>query len=50
MEGGDNMVHYRTSGTKSGKPDVSIEGVGNQVVIFQSLETLIINLTGFQDN
>lgn len=32
MEGGDNMVYYRTSGTKSGKPDVSITGVGNKVV------------------
>ncbi|MDQ1855241.1 MULTISPECIES: DUF3060 domain-containing protein [unclassified Chryseobacterium] len=32
MEGGDNTVYYRTSGTKSGKPDVSIEGVGNKVV------------------
>ncbi|WNI38645.1 DUF3060 domain-containing protein [Chryseobacterium sp. SG20098] len=32
MEGGGNMVYYRTSGTKSGKPDVSIEGVGNKVV------------------
>ncbi|MGE8537335.1 MAG: DUF3060 domain-containing protein [Chryseobacterium sp.] len=32
MEGGDNMIYYRTSGTKSGKPDVSITGVGNKVV------------------
>ncbi|RXM38057.1 hypothetical protein BOQ62_19195 [Chryseobacterium sp. CH21] len=32
MEGGDNIVYYRTSGTKSGKPDVSITGVGNRVV------------------
>ncbi|WPO92104.1 DUF3060 domain-containing protein [Chryseobacterium sp. YR459] len=32
MEGGGNIVYYRTSGTKSGKPDVSIEGVGNKVV------------------
>lgn len=32
MEGGDNTVYYRTSGTKSGKPDVSITGVGNKVV------------------
>lgn len=32
MEGGDNMVYYRTSGTKSGKPDVSITGVENKVV------------------
>jgi hypothetical protein len=32
MEGGGNMVYYRTSGTKSGKPDVSIEGVGNKVI------------------
>ncbi|MEJ5050080.1 DUF3060 domain-containing protein [Chryseobacterium culicis] len=32
IEGGDNTVYYRTSGTKSGKPDVSITGVGNKVV------------------
>lgn len=32
LEGGDNTVYYRTSGTKSGKPDVSITGVGNKVV------------------
>lgn len=32
MEGGDNIVCYRTSGTKSGKPDVSITGVGNKAV------------------
>lgn len=32
MEGGDNIVYYRTSGTKSGKPDVSITGVGNKAV------------------
>ena len=32
MEGGGNIVYYRTSGTKSGKPDVSITGVGNKVV------------------
>jgi len=32
MEGGGNIVYYRTSGTKSGKPDVSVTGVGNKVV------------------
>lgn len=32
IEGGDNTVYYRTSGTKSGKPDVSVTGVGNRVV------------------
>ncbi len=32
IEGGGNIVYYRTAGTKSGKPDVSIEGVGNKVV------------------
>ncbi|WP_426479651.1 DUF3060 domain-containing protein [Chryseobacterium sp. CBSDS_008] len=32
IEGGDNTVYYRTSDTKSGKPDVSITGVGNKVV------------------
>ncbi|MBP1167619.1 MULTISPECIES: DUF3060 domain-containing protein [unclassified Chryseobacterium] len=32
IEGGNNTVYYRTSGTKSGKPDVSITGVGNRVV------------------
>ncbi|WP_454047171.1 DUF3060 domain-containing protein [Chryseobacterium sp. Marseille-Q8038] len=32
IEGGNNTVYYRTSGTKSGKPDVSVTGVGNRVV------------------
>ena len=32
LEGGGNIIYYRTSGTKSGKPDVSIEGVGNKLV------------------
>ncbi|AZA84941.1 hypothetical protein C1637_21925 [Chryseobacterium lactis] len=32
IEGGNNIVYYRTSGTKSGKPDVSLTGVGNKVV------------------
>jgi uncharacterized protein YbcV (DUF1398 family) len=32
IEGGDNTVYYRTSGTKSGKPDVALTGVGNKVV------------------
>lgn len=32
IEGGGNVVYYRTSGTKSGKPDVSVTGVGNKVV------------------
>lgn len=32
IEGGGNIVYYRTSGTKSGKPDVSLTGVGNKVV------------------
>ncbi|RQO38121.1 hypothetical protein DBR39_14715 [Chryseobacterium sp. KBW03] len=32
LEGGGNIIYYRTSGTKSGKPDVSIEGVDNKLV------------------
>lgn len=32
MEGGNNTIYYRTSGTKSGKPDASLTGVGNRVV------------------
>jgi uncharacterized protein YbcV (DUF1398 family) len=32
MEGGNNTVFYKTSGTKSGKPDASLTGVGNKVV------------------
>lgn len=32
MEGGGNAVYYKTSGTKSGKPDASLTGVGNKVV------------------
>ncbi|REC49746.1 DUF3060 domain-containing protein [Chryseobacterium pennipullorum] len=31
IEGGDNVVYYRTSGTKSGKPNVALTGVGNRV-------------------
>jgi uncharacterized protein YbcV (DUF1398 family) len=31
IEGGDNAVYYKTSGTKSGKPDVALTGVGNKV-------------------
>lgn len=31
IEGGGNTVYYRTSGTKSGKPDASLTGVGNKV-------------------
>ncbi|WP_054512914.1 DUF3060 domain-containing protein [Chryseobacterium sp. ERMR1:04] len=32
MEGGNNTIFYKTSGTKSGKPDTSLTGVGNKVV------------------
>ncbi|MCA6069196.1 DUF3060 domain-containing protein [Chryseobacterium sp. RG1] len=32
IEGGNNTVYYRTSGTKSGKPDAALTGVGNKVV------------------
>lgn len=32
IEGGSNTVYYRTSGTKSGKPNSSLTGVGNKVV------------------
>jgi hypothetical protein len=32
IEGGGNTVYYRTSGTKSGKPNASLTGVGNKVV------------------
>ncbi|UCA61850.1 DUF3060 domain-containing protein [Chryseobacterium rhizoplanae] len=32
IEGGSNTVYYRTSGTKSGKPNTSLTGVGNKVV------------------
>lgn len=32
LEGGNNTVYYKTSGTKSGKPDASLTGVGNKVV------------------
>lgn len=32
IEGGNNTVYYKTAGTKSGKPDASMTGVGNKVV------------------
>ncbi|MET3035696.1 DUF3060 domain-containing protein [Chryseobacterium sp. NRRL B-14859] len=32
LEGGGNTVYYKTSGTKSGKPDTSLTGVDNKVV------------------
>ena len=32
IEGGSNTVYYKTSGTKSGKPNASLTGVGNKVV------------------
>ncbi|BAP32969.1 uncharacterized protein CHSO_3932 [Chryseobacterium sp. StRB126] len=32
IEGGSNTVYYRSSGTKSGKPNASLTGVGNKVV------------------
>lgn len=32
IEGGNNTVYYRSSGTKSGKPNASLTGVGNKVV------------------
>lgn len=32
IEGGGNTVYYRSSGTKSGKPDASLTGVGNKIV------------------
>lgn len=32
IEGGNNTVYYRTSGTKSGKPNASLTGVENKVV------------------
>ncbi|MBP2618101.1 DUF3060 domain-containing protein [Chryseobacterium jejuense] len=32
IEGGGNTVYYRSSGTKSGKPNASLTGVGNKVV------------------
>ncbi|AZB27434.1 DUF3060 domain-containing protein [Chryseobacterium bernardetii] len=32
IEGGSNTVYYRASGTKSGKPNASLTGVGNKVV------------------
>lgn len=32
IEGADNTVYYKTSGTKSGRPDISSTGVGNKVV------------------
>lgn len=32
MEGGNNTIFYKTSGTKSGKPNASLTGVGNKVV------------------
>lgn len=32
IEGGNNTVYYKTSGTKSGKPDAALTGVGNKVV------------------
>ncbi|MFC7347008.1 DUF3060 domain-containing protein [Chryseobacterium zhengzhouense] len=31
MEGGNNTIFYKTSGTKSGKPNASLTGVGNKV-------------------
>ncbi len=31
MEGGNNTIFYKTSGTKSGKPNTSLTGVGNKV-------------------
>ncbi|AZB10349.1 DUF3060 domain-containing protein [Chryseobacterium sp. G0162] len=32
IEGGNNTVYYRSSGTKSGKPNTSLTGVENKVV------------------
>ncbi|PKF74364.1 DUF3060 domain-containing protein [Chryseobacterium sp. PMSZPI] len=32
IEGGSNTVYYKTSGTKSGKPNASLTGVDNKVV------------------
>ncbi|CAM3111664.1 hypothetical protein DRF59_17835 [Chryseobacterium flavum] len=31
IEGGNNTIYYKTSGTKTGKPDASLTGVGNKV-------------------
>lgn len=32
IEGGGNTVYYKTSGTKSGKPNAALTGVNNKVV------------------